>query len=123
MRLPKVRSLSGRSIGMLTAIIIPQRQSTPPAKIPTIHEGVRSVGRIWMDTIFYPVTDRLINSADTSPVATSTIEVGGGIGHDLDEFFRKQSDAPCHHILQDLPHVLWKNPSPGPRPQNRADAA
>ncbi|KXH66206.1 O-methyltransferase [Colletotrichum salicis] len=63
--------------------------------------------RLWMDPDFYPVADRLVNGAETiSPDTAFIVDIGGGIGHDLDEFCRKQPSAPGRHILQDLPHVL-----------------
>ncbi|KAJ0352381.1 hypothetical protein COL154_006593 [Colletotrichum chrysophilum] len=66
------------------------------------HQGRPS----WMDQGFFPVTERLIQGADTSPDAAFLVDIGGGIGQDLDEFCRKRPDAPGRHILQDLPHVI-----------------
>ncbi|GJD01163.1 O-Methyltransferase [Colletotrichum higginsianum] len=68
--------------------------------------GYRQGRPSWMDDRFYPVAERLIRGADRSADAAFLVDIGGSIGHDLDEFCRKHPDAPGRHILQDLPHVL-----------------
>ncbi|OLN82370.1 Demethylsterigmatocystin 6-O-methyltransferase 8 [Colletotrichum chlorophyti] len=68
--------------------------------------GYRQGRPSWMDSGFFPVADRLIKGADTSSDAAFLVDIGGSIGHDLDEFCRKHPNAPGRHVLQDLPHVL-----------------
>ncbi|KAK2008967.1 O-methyltransferase [Colletotrichum eremochloae] len=68
--------------------------------------GYRQGRPSWMDDGFFPVAEKLIQGADTSADAAFLVDIGGSIGHDLDEFCRKHPDAPGRHILQDLPHVL-----------------
>ncbi|TDZ16398.1 O-methyltransferase mpaG [Colletotrichum orbiculare MAFF 240422] len=68
--------------------------------------GYRQGRASWMDPDFYPVVDRLVRGADASPDAAFLVDIGGSIGHDLDEFCRKHPTAPGRHILQDLSHVL-----------------
>ncbi|KDN67897.1 putative O-methyltransferase [Colletotrichum sublineola] len=68
--------------------------------------GYRQGRPSWMDDGFFPVAEKLIQGADTSADAAFLVDIGGSIGHDLDEFCRKHPDAPGRHSLQDLPHVL-----------------
>ncbi|KAK2049472.1 O-methyltransferase [Colletotrichum somersetense] len=68
--------------------------------------GYRQGRPSWMDDGFFPVAERLIKDADTSPDAAFLVDIGGSLGHDLDEFCRKHPNAPGRHILQDLPPVL-----------------
>ncbi|KAI3539769.1 O-methyltransferase [Colletotrichum filicis] len=79
----------------------------PAGEFQQFMKGYGQGRRLWMDPDFYPVVERLVNGADTtSPDAAFIVDIGGGIGHDLDEFCRKQPAAPGRHVLQDLPHVL-----------------
>ena len=71
------------------------------------HMGGYRQGRpSWMDKGFYPVRERLIEGFDSAPDAALLVDIGGGLGHDLDEFRRKHLDAPGRLILQDLGNVL-----------------
>jgi hypothetical protein len=60
----------------------------------------------WMDPKFYPVEERLIKGAETNPSAPFLVDIGGSIGHDLEEFHRHYPDAPGRLILQDVPDVI-----------------
>jgi hypothetical protein len=57
-----------------------------------------------MDTDFYPVQERLVTGL--TPDQVLLVDIGGGLGHDLDEFRRKHPNAPGRLILQDLPVVI-----------------
>ncbi|KXX73761.1 Demethylsterigmatocystin 6-O-methyltransferase [Madurella mycetomatis] len=71
------------------------------------HMGGYRQGRpSWMDADFYPVQERLIADLETAADAVLLVDIGGGIGHDLDEFRRKHPHAPGRLILQDLPIVI-----------------
>lgn len=60
----------------------------------------------WMDPDFYPVQDLLHQGARTDEHAVLLVDVGGGLGHDIEEFHRKHPAAPGRLVLQDLPAVL-----------------
>ncbi|KAF4773873.1 O-methyltransferase [Colletotrichum scovillei] len=68
--------------------------------------GYRQGRPSWMDDGFFPVSERLVKGAESSPEAAFLVDIGGSIGHDLDEFCRKHPTAPGRHILQDLEYVL-----------------
>lgn len=68
--------------------------------------GYRQGRPSWMDDGFYPVKERLLDGADTASDAALIVDIGGSIGHDLDEFRRKYPDAKGRLILQDLPLVI-----------------
>ncbi|KAI1371935.1 hydroxyindole O-methyltransferase [Hypoxylon crocopeplum] len=71
------------------------------------HMGGYRQGRdSWMDTGFFPVHQRLAKGAESHPDAVFLVDVGGSLGHDLEEFCRKHPDVPGRLILQDLPSVL-----------------
>ncbi|MBE3045883.1 hypothetical protein IMZ48_25740 [Candidatus Bathyarchaeota archaeon] len=72
------------------------------------HMGGYRQGRpSWMDAGFYPVQERLISGFDdAAPDAALLVDVGGGLGHDIDEFRRKNTEAPGRLVLQDLGAVL-----------------
>ncbi|SPO07028.1 related to O-methyltransferase B [Cephalotrichum gorgonifer] len=71
------------------------------------HMGGYRQGRpSWMDDGFYPVQQRLLDGFEDAPDAALLVDVGGGLGHDLDEFRRKTPGAPGRLVLQDLGNVL-----------------
>lgn len=71
------------------------------------HMGGYRQGRpSWMDDGFFPVKENLINGFDNQDGSALLVDIGGSIGHDLDEFRRKHPDAPGRLILQDLPKVI-----------------
>ncbi|EFX00449.1 hydroxyindole O-methyltransferase [Grosmannia clavigera kw1407] len=71
------------------------------------HMGGYRQGRpSWMDDGFYPVKERLVDGADTSPEAAFIVDIGGSLGHDIRELHRKNGSLPGRLILQDLPVVI-----------------
>ena len=59
-----------------------------------------------MDPGFYPVNDRLIHQSLKAEGAVLIVDVGGGIGHDLEEFKLKHPEAPGRLILQERQEVI-----------------
>lgn len=73
----------------------------------SLHMGGYRQGRpSWMDKGFFPVQERLIEGFDNSEDAAMLVDIGGNVGHDIDEFRRKWSSAPGRLINQDLPEVI-----------------
>lgn len=67
------------------------------------HQGRPS----WMDDGFYPVSEQLIKGAKQGDNEVLLVDVGGGKGHDLQEFRSKCPDSSSGRlILQDQPTVL-----------------
>lgn len=60
----------------------------------------------WMDQDVYPVQEKLVAGADTSPDVVFLVDVGGSTGHDIAEFNAKHPDVPGRLVLQDLPKVI-----------------
>ena len=60
----------------------------PPQGMQFNHHmgGYRQGRPSWMDAGFYPVEDRLIKGMDNYSDAALLVDVGGSIGHDLQEF-------------------------------------
>lgn len=61
-----------------------------------------------MDAGFFPVQERLINGADQSETSPFLVDIGGSIGHDIQEFLEKYPSVPGRLVLQDLQPVLDK---------------
>lgn len=74
--------------------------------------GYRQGKSSWMDPGFYPVNERLTRNAQDS---VFLVDVGGGLGHDLEELKAKHADILGSLVLQDQPDVIAqiRNPSPG----------
>jgi hypothetical protein len=88
------------------------------------HMGGYRQGRpSWMDANFYPVNERLVGGLDTSDDAVLLVDIGGSLGHDIEEFRyvdhqalmqlpadethrSKFPDVPGRLVLQDLPVVI-----------------
>ncbi|KAJ5500802.1 O-methyltransferase family 2 [Penicillium expansum] len=69
--------------------------------------GGYNLGRpLWMDPGVYPVNERLIDGADSSPDAPFLVDIGGNVGHDLVRFQSRYPNAPGKLILQDLPMMI-----------------
>ncbi|EUC34431.1 hypothetical protein COCCADRAFT_35891 [Bipolaris zeicola 26-R-13] len=68
--------------------------------------GYRQGRPSWMDRDFYPVKERLVKGMDASKDAVMLVDVGGGHGHDIEEFRLKHPDASGRLVLQDLPPVI-----------------
>lgn len=67
------------------------------------HQGRPS----WMDANFYPVQERLFDGFEKdNKEAALIVDIGGNVGHDLEEFGRKHPEAPGRLILQDLPVII-----------------
>lgn len=66
------------------------------------HQGRPS----WMDANFYPVQEKLVDGLSTAEDAALIVDIGGSVGHDLEEFYKKHRDIPGRLILQDLPIVI-----------------
>lgn len=83
-------------------------QRHPPCDAQlNLHMGAYRQGRpSWMEPHFYPVQSRLIDGADEADSAPFLVDVGGGMGNDLDEFHTKHPVVPGQLILQDLPAVI-----------------
>lgn len=84
-------------------------QSKPPnGELFNYHMGGYRQGRpSWMDAGFYPVQDNLLKGFDsTDSEAALLVDIGGSIGHDLDEFRTKFPEVPGRLVLQDLPIVI-----------------
>ncbi|CAJ2508351.1 Uu.00g133770.m01.CDS01 [Anthostomella pinea] len=71
------------------------------------HMGGYRQGRLpWMDPSFYPVKERLIEGADSSPDVPFLIDIGGSVGHDVSQFLKMWPDHPGKLVLQDLGVVV-----------------
>ncbi|KAJ9137573.1 putative O-methyltransferase [Pleurostoma richardsiae] len=71
------------------------------------HMGCYHQGRpSWMDPDFYPVQERLIQGAKSGSDTVFLVDVGGSLGHDIEEFHRKHPSPPGRLVLQDLPSVI-----------------
>lgn len=69
--------------------------------------GYRQGKRSWMDPGFYPVNERLDNgSKKDSPDSVFLVDVGGGLGHDLEELKAKHANVSGSLVLQDQPDVI-----------------
>lgn len=60
----------------------------------------------WVDPGFYPVADRLTKRFDPSVSDVVLVDVGGGLGHDLEELKAKHPALPGRLVLQDRPEVI-----------------
>lgn len=58
----------------------------------------------WYD--IYPVRERLLADADSSPDSPLFVDVGGSYGHDIEDFRSRFPDAKGQLIVQDLPKVI-----------------
>lgn len=82
-------------------------QANPPyGEQFNFHMGGYHQGRpSWMDPGFYPVQENLIDGFDKENGAM-LVDIGGSIGHDLEEFYKKHPEIPGRLVLQDLPIVI-----------------
>lgn len=96
----------------------------PYGEIFNHHMGGYRLGRpSWVDPSVYPVQTNLIDgffvsadssltngdhgtTADTTAPAALLVDVGGNVGHDLEEFLRAFPSAPGRLVLQDRPAVI-----------------
>ena len=68
--------------------------------------GYRQGRPSWMDPDFYPVEEGLGKGFSTEKDAVMLVDVGGGRGHDLEEFQRKHPHLPGRLVLQEQPVVI-----------------
>lgn len=68
--------------------------------------GYHSGRPSWMDEGFYPINERLIRGMRRGQDEVAIVDVGGNMGHDLQELKGKQPALPGRFVLQDLPHVI-----------------
>ena len=68
--------------------------------------GYRTGRPSWMDHNFYPVDENLVKGAKVEDDSVFLVDVGGGKGHDLQEFYRKHPKVPGKLVLQDLKDVI-----------------
>jgi len=76
------------------------------------HMGGYSNGRpSWFDKGFYPVQDRLLNGFDDSDGSALLVDIGGGLGHDIESFHASFPGVPGRLVLQDLQRVIGQIPA------------
>lgn len=68
--------------------------------------GYRQGRPSWMDPDFYPVEERLGKGFSKEENAVMLVDVGGGMGHDLEEFQSKHPNLPGRLVLQEQPVVI-----------------
>jgi hypothetical protein len=66
--------------------------------------GQRADRKQWFD--FFDITDVLLKGAENDSDSTLLVDIAGGEGHDIAEFYRRYPDAPGRLVLQDLPPVI-----------------
>ena len=74
--------------------------------------GYRQGKRSWMDDGFYPVEERLGLDTDDDKDAVFLVDVGGGLGHDLEELKLKHPGVRGRLVLQDQPEVIARISKP-----------
>ncbi|ORX92631.1 O-methyltransferase-domain-containing protein, partial [Clohesyomyces aquaticus] len=71
------------------------------------HMGGYAQGRpSWLDPGFYPVEERLVKGMESSPNAVLLVDVGGSLGHDIQQFKSKHPEASGRLVVEDLPVVI-----------------
>lgn len=69
--------------------------------------GYREGKRSWMDPGFYPVNERLENGSKKDiKDSVFLVDVGGGLGHDLEELEAKHPNVLGSLVLQGQPDVI-----------------
>ena len=68
------------------------------------HQGRPS----WMDDGFYPVHHRLVKGIKTGAKEVAIVDIGGNLGHDLEELKSKRPNLPGRFVLQDKADVTAK---------------
>ncbi|KAH7034612.1 hydroxyindole O-methyltransferase [Microdochium trichocladiopsis] len=83
-------------------------QENPPngPRFNNLMSGYRQGRPSWMDKDFFPVEEKMIDGFDPSGDGVLLVDIGGNVGHDLDEFRRKFPDHPGKLVLQDLERVI-----------------
>ena len=68
--------------------------------------GYRAGKAHWSDRGFYPVDERLAQGAKTTADGIFLVDVGGGLGHDIQLLKQKHPKIPGKLILQDKADVI-----------------
>ncbi|KAL8703633.1 MAG: hypothetical protein Q9201_003203 [Fulgogasparrea decipioides] len=68
--------------------------------------GYRAGKPSWLDPGFYPVAERLGNGIKEGTEEVLLVDVGGGLGHDLELLKQKHLHVPGRLILQDKAEVI-----------------
>jgi len=66
----------------------------------------RSGKPTWCDTGFYPILERLLEGFDHNQSDVLLVDVGGGLGHDLDELITRYKSLPGKLLLQGREEVI-----------------
>ena len=61
---------------------------------------------IWCDRGFYPLFERLVEGFDDSQSGVLLVDVGGGLGHDLEELVARYPSLPGKLVLQDRAELI-----------------
>lgn len=86
--------------------------ATPPHldEFDNFMSAYRAGKASWYDDGFYPVADRLIQGFDTRISETLLVDVGGGRGHDMQQFVAQHRTHPGKVVLQDREPVIASIP-------------
>lgn len=68
--------------------------------------GYRLERPSWVDPGFYPIAERLTESLNRDGDSSALVDVGGGMGHDLEEFRIGHPEFKGRLVLQDQPQVI-----------------
>lgn len=68
--------------------------------------GYRAGKSSWIDPGFYPVEERLGNGMKQGTEEVLLVDVGGGLGHDLELLKQQHAHVPGRLILQDKAEVI-----------------
>ncbi|KAL8721599.1 MAG: hypothetical protein Q9225_001763 [Loekoesia sp. 1 TL-2023] len=74
--------------------------------------GYRARKSSWVDPGFYPVEDRLGNGMKEGTEEVLLVDVGGGLGHDLELLKQQHAHVPGRLILQEKPEVISQITAP-----------
>ncbi len=72
--------------------------------------GYRAGKSSWVDPGFYPVEEHLGTGMKRGTEEVLLVDVGGGLGHDLELLKEKHEHLPGRLILQDKEEVLSQTP-------------
>ncbi|KAJ6789980.1 hypothetical protein PWT90_02936 [Aphanocladium album] len=82
-------------------------QSQADGHVFATHMRLYGMGRPhWTDPGFYPIQENLVAGFDDAEGAIMLVDIGGSVGHDLEQLLRKYPSLPGRFVLQDLPFVL-----------------
>lgn len=73
--------------------------------------GYRTGKSSWVDSGFYPVEESLGSGMKEGTENVLLVDVGGGLGHDLELLREKHEHLPGRLILQDKEEVLSQIPA------------